>query len=1265
MVSCRNLFGFSIVIILLVLVPFALANPSFSSGPSVNPATNVTTLSSFSCDLTALGTGTITANVSWYKNGVPAGISGSYVVSNAIPTSLLTVTSAFTTKGDSWLCNVLLEDDSTTFGPVNSSSITIVNSPPVLTSPINTVVWYEDDPYLATASATDPDGDSITLWNSIDLNFTPFLFAINPTSGQISFTAQNDSVCGNHTMSIFARDGSTWGGEDVIFDIRPVNDVPVLTTLNMGSHCIENSVCSFTLLASDEENDNVTFYSNESFINLVGATGAFSFTPDFSRTGSTSINITLVDDRGANASYIFTLDVDAINHDPVINYQELSPSTLAQNSPSAIQYTINATDVDVNDTINFTISPDCDLPNPWLGTRVANGSGSTNASFIITKNPVITDNNSFVACRNITVTVFDVDEFGTPKQNIYLDVFMNITNENDYPYIHQYANFTDNGNLFDMHSISTATSLMFYFRVNGSDPDDLTYEGENFYYSIYGGNSSLFTIDSSSGNITSLAPLNTSHIGNLSFFVNITDDEGLSYTETMNITVINNSAPILDTFDNTPCVEDFPCVKTISIYDLDSNLENYSFFSVDIDRPRLNESGSIVHDLRIDYNLSTEDILSKFINFNSFDSSRTNYSINFTPTNNDTGYYVFHLTFVDSFGSVLEDDISFHVFNLNDVPLFDDDADHSTIENLTFPNVVDGVPFEKDIYIYDEDLQYSIDSLNLSFNISSSNFSISDFQLVNLSEDVFRLTFLPNSSHLGNHQINFTVTDLWGGESNFSINFTVVSPGLPPVIDQVRPWSLGGVLQNTLTNPPLSEDINVAEGNTVTFKVTAHDDTPGDIMSVYWYKDGVLVDTYTYGPLETSDIFFDYFDDGIVNVTVEVIDLNFNKDVHTWDVHVSNTNRPPTFVYGLSNLAISNNRSISGPTQYYDFFGLFDFTKMTFFDPDEDYNSNGKLDLFEDSYLTFAPNNGSDCLALANFEFTNENLVIVPTQIGTCYVNFTATDPYGAVAVSNEIRIDILDTQSDYNQQTSGESNTITQTKTITVPFTEEVNVPEEFNLIIPGVTVVYENGTVIIPIRLRNDWDADLKNIQLSANSSYPFQNFIFSQDFFTIIPKGMALDINLTMTNYRADAPFEVNISAYIGSEDFTDTSVVFVNALERGHEDSESLRSRIGFARDLLSDNPECEELNELLNEAEKKIGGNNQEGLDILNAVINSCKYLVNEAKTHESTTPQSFLGKLGFSSNSSFNFPVLFVAIMILFVGALIVGVLSSFKLKKI
>jgi len=107
---------------------------------------------------------------------------------------------------------------------------------------------------------------------------------------------------------------------------------------------------------------------------------------------------------------------------------------------------------------------------------------------------------------------------------------------------------------------------------------------------------------------------------------------------------------------------------------------------------------------------------------------------------------------------------------------------------------------------------------------------------------------------------------------------------------------------------------------------------------------------------------------------------------------------------------------------------------------------------------------------------------------------------------------------------------------------------------------------------------------------------------------------------------------------------------------------LKSKIGYARDLLSDNPECAELMEILDRAEKDI---NTVPMETINGVINGCKYLMGEAKAPNNPLPKSFTGRLSLYGKTIINYNLLFIILGGLVALAIIVSVIAKFTLKKI
>ena len=74
-----------------------------------------------------------------------------------------------------------------------------------------------------------------------------------------------------------------------------------------------------------------------------------------------------------------------------------------------------------------------------------------------------------------------------------------------------------------------------------------------------------------------------------------------------------------------------------------------------------------------------------------------------------------------------------------------------------------------------------------------------------------------------------------------------------------------------------------------------------------------------------------------------------------------------------------------------------------------------------------------------------------------------------------------------------------------------------------------------------------------------------------------------------------------------------------------EGDEIATKISFARDLLTQNPECEELNELLNRAEKEMqNGNFEESRKLIDGVMNGCKYLVESVKKANNERPSKIL-----------------------------------------
>ncbi len=101
--------------------------------------------------------------------------------------------------------------------------------------------------------------------------------------------------------------------------------------------------------------------------------------------------------------------------------------------------------------------------------------------------------------------------------------------------------------------------------------------------------------------------------------------------------------------------------------------------------------------------------------------------------------------------------------------------------------------------------------------------------------------------------------------------------------------------------------------------------------------------------------------------------------------------------------------------------------------------------------------------------------------------------------------------------------------------------------------------------------------------------------------------------MTGYRLGENFEIEVNATVADPEFQDSSLITFNSIEQRMQGEET-EVMVTFARDLLNKNEECQELEELLNEAQTAADNNNyDEAREMLNTVISGCQYLVSNTQ----------------------------------------------------
>ncbi len=1135
---------------------------------------NVTTNNPMTCSWNvsdALG-----VNVSW--------INGSQVydsLTNADSSGEFSIDENIVFRGETWTCQVIAWNATTTIN--ESVNKTIQNAGP--TTPVlynesdidqgNHTVLLEDHAYRFRVYSSDPENDDV---DYVILTQNPF-DSFDTETGDINWTPTVDDI-GNHTVEFLSKDNQTPSALAdatlvVVFEVLSVNDAPYFSPALTDQTAYENDCdWQYSITATDEETPNGPF--NFSIVSVVPATytpleltktsdntAVLSFASCISFFDVGTHNVTLAvmeaDNNSVNSTSSFILTIISVNHAPNITALNTTASSI-QNGELFLYF--NATDLD-NDTINFSstaLNCTASIENPWVINQSQtqynfDGNTSFAEAWLNFTSPNNLTNNHVICTGWVNITASD------GKQTSHVLVFINVTNVNDDPVIHENSSYDVNTqNNHNIHNLTAFVDALFVYKVNASDVDMLTYQGDSLTFST---NDSRFPINATTG-IISFMP-NASLIGNHSFLVTVNDSYGSSTNTTAFISIHNNSAPrFLHNLTNQQAWEDINFEYDINATD-------------DEDCPGSQDC--------VTYNIS-------YYNVSSVESV-ANISINsqgvlqVQAVQSNIGIYNVTVTITDSYGARRNNSFLLYINNTNDCP---------TLSSITFPEpIVVGHEFSYIVYASDEDLSLPNSTENLSFY---DNTTIFDIQKISNTSAL--IEFTPNASQAGNHSVKIWVNDslnnagcVCGGPSYRIVNFTIYNKTEPPVIQTllVKILENNTVLLNwTNVTAASNVSISVQENVTLLFNHTGfNDEKPYQDLNFTWYFNGENVST-NYSMTKH----FNFFSAGNHTIVLLVNDTMLESDNLTIFITVSNVNRPPQLLNDLYNL--TGEYAVDPVFEDNDYF-TGSALNPRFYDPDNES-------------LTFSIYN-STCSGVAGITINGSQLTVTGVSIGTCLVVFKAVDPHNASLYSNTVLVNVTQIlpETQVTTHTGGGSNTRTQT--LPLPIPEEVEQPKPLEILTPGLVIVYKNETIKVPIHVRNTWGDKIYGVKLWTEVNVSDVKTWIENPYYAALNVNETRTTYLYVTNYRLGEHFEIKVLANVSEPVFEDTGLIVIASLEARSKAEES-ELLVTFARDLLSGNPECAELNELLYKAQDLIAGKEYDNaLKLLDATIEGCRYLVSK------------------------------------------------------
>ncbi len=448
-------------------------------------APEFTSEATFAADENQLAIGTVTAT-DVEEDAISFTVSGSELAITS--DGVLTFVNApdYETK-TSYTATVTASDSVNTAEQSITVNINNLNdNDPVFTSS-STLSGDENQTSIATVTATDADGDSLTYTISgSDLAIT--------TDGVLTFVSEPDyeSVT-SFSATITVSDGERTTDQSITVNVNNLNDNAPVYTAATSLNASENQTSAFTVTATDADGSALTYAisggaDQSSFtINATSGVVVFNTAPDYETKTSYALTVDILDG-------VFTVSTDVsinitdVNEAPLIS----SSSTFSADENQTSVGSVSASDPE-GTTITYAIS----------GTDASSMSISSSGVLSFNTAPNYESKNSY------SITVSAGDGVNTTTQ----DITVSINDINDVPVATAASYFL---NLLPQDQTSGSITLA------GTDED-----GDTLTYSIVS-NGSYGTASFSSQDATQTIAVSVTSSGGLAYVIDGTQNKSLT-----------------------------------------------------------------------------------------------------------------------------------------------------------------------------------------------------------------------------------------------------------------------------------------------------------------------------------------------------------------------------------------------------------------------------------------------------------------------------------------------------------------------------------------------------------------------------------------------------------------------------------------------------------------------------------------------------------------------------------------------------------------
>jgi len=165
-------------------------------------------------------------------------------------------------------------------------------------------------------------------------------------------------------------------------------------------------------------------------------------------------------------------------------------------------------------------------------------------------------------------------------------------------------------------------------------------------------------------------------------------------------------------------------------------------------------------------------------------------------------------------------------------------------------------------------------------------------------------------------------------------------------------------------------------------------------------------------------------------------------------------------------------------------------------------------------------------------------------------------------------------------------------------------------DIITPAPITLISEDVVNAPLIIKNNRNIPLRRIKITASSPTSDIVLTFDQDTIDLIPPGGEQIINLLLESFSTPGTYAITINISVDQPKFEDSTLLYIDLVERGIFNKTIIVNRITFSKDLFKENPECLELQELLDQAEIAINNNEfDKARELTEVAIRGCRDLV--------------------------------------------------------